>query len=118
MALKVSNLDGNELADDYIRTYNPQSRWGDTWGIVKNSFLKLVLINLFVLICFVPAITIVILRNVSAFLLNRSSDLFTLLTKAYYILFIPTRWGLPKSCILLPICIFTRGFSLQGWLLP
>ncbi len=64
MALKVSNLDGNELADDYIRTYNPQSRWGDTWGIVKNSFLKLVLINLFVLICFVPAITIVILRNV------------------------------------------------------
>lgn len=63
MALKVSNLEGNELADGYIRTSNPQSRWSDTWDVVKSSFLKLVLLNVFVLITFIPVIVIVLFRN-------------------------------------------------------
>lgn len=63
MALSVNNLEGKELADGYIRTSLPQSRWSDTWDVVKGSFLKLVLINLFVLITFIPFIAIVLVRN-------------------------------------------------------
>lgn len=63
MALNVSNLEGNEIAEDYTRQYVPKGRWSDTWGIFKGNFLKLVLINLFVLISFVPGIAIIIFRS-------------------------------------------------------
>jgi len=63
MALEVTNLEGNEVADDYIRKSVPQGRWSDTWYVFKSNFLKLVLINVFVLITFAPAIAIMIFRS-------------------------------------------------------
>lgn len=63
MALNVTNLEGNEIADDYTRQYVPKGRWSDTWGVFKSNFLKLVLINVFVLITFVPGIAIILFRN-------------------------------------------------------
>ncbi|MDE7329561.1 MAG: hypothetical protein K2N30_00475, partial [Clostridia bacterium] len=63
MALNVTNLEGNEIADDYTRQYVPKGRWSDTWGIFKGSFLKLVLLNIFVLITFVPGIAIILFRS-------------------------------------------------------
>ena len=63
MALNVKNLEGNEIADDYTRNYVPKGRWGDTWSVFKSSFLKLVLINIFTLITFVPGIVVVIFRS-------------------------------------------------------
>lgn len=60
---KVSALEGNELADDYVRTQVPQkSRWADTWEIFKNNFHKLVIINVITLLFFAPGIAIVIYR--------------------------------------------------------
>lgn len=63
MALNVTNLEGNEIADDYLRKSVPQGRWSDTWYVFKSNFLKLVLINIFVLITFAPGIGIMIFRS-------------------------------------------------------
>ncbi len=63
MALEVTNLEGNEVADDYTRKSVPQGRWSDTWYVFKSNFLKLVLINVFVLITFAPAIGLLFFRS-------------------------------------------------------
>lgn len=63
MALKLDNIEGTELADDYIRKSLPQSRWADTWDTVKSSFGKLVLINIMILLFFVPGIAVVVIRQ-------------------------------------------------------
>lgn len=63
MALKVNGLGGNELAaGDYLRKSVPESRWGDAWDVFKSNFGKIVLINIFVLITFLPGISIMLMR--------------------------------------------------------
>ena len=65
MALTVTNLEGNELADgEYSRTPAQSGRWGDTWSVFKGNFGKIVLNNILVLIFFVPAILVLFFRNV------------------------------------------------------
>jgi len=59
---KVSELEGNELADDYVRTQVPKGRWADTWDLFKSSFHKLVIINVLTLLFFVPGIAIIYFR--------------------------------------------------------
>lgn len=61
---KVSTLVGNELADDYVRTHLPKGRWADTWDLFKSNFLKMVIINVFTLLFFVPGILVVYFRSV------------------------------------------------------
>ncbi len=63
MALKVDNLEGNELADDYIRKSVPQGRWADAWDVFKSNFLKFVLLNLVVFVTFVPGIAVMFIRS-------------------------------------------------------
>ena len=63
MAINVTNLEGNEIADDFVRKATPQGRWGYTWDVFKSSFLKLLLLNIFVLITFAPGIAIIIFRE-------------------------------------------------------
>lgn len=63
MALGVSNLEGNEIADDYVRKAPTRGRWGDTWDVLKSNIGKIVLINIFVLITFLPGIGIMIYRS-------------------------------------------------------
>ena len=63
MALNVNSLEGNEIADDYVRKSVPQGRWSDTWYVFKSNFMKLVLINIFVLITFAPGIAVMIFRS-------------------------------------------------------
>ncbi len=60
--VKQNKLDADELAD-YGRTHVPKGRWADTWNIVKNNFSKLVLINLFVLLFFIPSLAVLYLGN-------------------------------------------------------
>lgn len=62
MALNVAGLEGNENSD-YDRTAPTRGRWGDTWDVFKSSFGKIVLINLFVLLFFVPGIVVVFFRS-------------------------------------------------------
>ena len=63
MALKVENLEGNELADDYIRKTVPQGRWADAWDLFKSNFLKFVILNLVVFVTFVPGVAVMFIRT-------------------------------------------------------
>lgn len=65
MALNVKNLEGNEIAaDDYVRKPAERGRWGDTWDVFKSNFGKIVLINIFILITFLPGVAIIFIRNI------------------------------------------------------
>lgn len=63
MALNVNTLEGKEIADDFVRKATPTGRWGYTWDVFKSSFLKLILLNVFVLITFAPGIVVMIFRE-------------------------------------------------------
>lgn len=84
MALEVNNLEGNEVADDYSRTSVPQGRWSDTWYVFKSNFLKLVLINVFVLITFAPAVVLLFFRSSYIQLLGNVYPLNTSILFPYY----------------------------------
>lgn len=65
MALTVTNLEGNELAEgEYVRTAATGGRWSDTWSVFKSNFGKIVLNNLFVLLFFVPAVAVLFFRTI------------------------------------------------------
>ena len=61
---RVASLEGHELADDYVRTHMPKNRWGDTWDLFKSNFVKIVIINVFTLLFFVPGIMVVYFKDV------------------------------------------------------
>ena len=61
---RVATLEGNELADDYVRTHVPKVRWADTWNVFKSNFVRMVIINVFTLLFFVPGIVVVYFRTV------------------------------------------------------
>lgn len=63
MAFDVSALGGKEIADDFIRKEVPTGRWSYTWDVFKSNFLKILLINIFVLISVVPGIVLIVFRN-------------------------------------------------------
>lgn len=60
---KVASLEGNELADDYVRTHIPESRWADTWDLFRSNFVKFVIINVFTLLFFVPGILVIYFKD-------------------------------------------------------
>lgn len=62
MALKVKSLEGNELAQDYSRKPLERGRWGTTWDVFKGNFGKIVLINLLMLVFFLPGVAVVVVR--------------------------------------------------------
>lgn len=64
MALKLNNLEGNEIVDDFVRKAPPTGRWGYTWSVFKSSFLKLLLLNIIILLSFAPGVLVIIFRNV------------------------------------------------------
>ena len=61
---ELNGMQGNEIADDFKRKSTGQGRWRETWEIVKAHFWKLVMLNLIMLIFFVPGIVVVYMRNV------------------------------------------------------
>lgn len=60
---KVATLEGNEIADDYVRTHVPKGRWGDTWDLFKSNFFKLVIINVITLLFFVPGLLVIYFKD-------------------------------------------------------
>lgn len=61
---ELKGMQGNEIADDFKRKSTENGRWKETWEIVKAHFWKLVMLNLIMLIFFVPAIAVIYFRNV------------------------------------------------------
>ena len=57
-------LEGKERDEEYARSTLPTSRWGLFWDIFKGRFSKLVIVNLLMLIFFIPMILVVVFRIV------------------------------------------------------
>lgn len=58
-------LEGKERSEEYARSTLPTSRWALFWDIFKGRFWKLVLVNLLVLLTFLPLFGIIFWRSVS-----------------------------------------------------
>ena len=55
-------LEGKERDEEYARSTLPTNRWGLFWDIFKGRFSKLVIVNLLMLIFFIPLILVIVLR--------------------------------------------------------
>lgn len=58
-------LEGKERSEEYARSTLPTSRWGLFWDIFKGRFGRLVLVNLMVLVTFLPVIAILVWRSLT-----------------------------------------------------
>lgn len=57
-------LEGKERDENYARSTLPSNRWALFWDIFKGRFSKLVIVNLLMLIFFIPMIAVIIFRYV------------------------------------------------------
>lgn len=112
MALEVTNLEGNEVADDYIRKSVPQGRWSDTWYVFKSNFLKLVLINVFVLISFAPAIALLYFRSAYIQMLGTVYPFNSSILFPYY----PDVTGLAERLTLSADLLFYAALVVTGFI--
>lgn len=112
MALEVTNLEGNEVADDYIRKSVPQGRWGDTWYVFKSNFLKLVLINVFVLITFAPAVALMFFRSAYIRMLGNVYPFNSSILFPYY----PDVTGLAQRLTLSADILFYAALIVSGFI--
>ena len=55
-------LEGKERDEEYARSTLPSNRWALFWDILKGRFSKLVIVNLLMLIFFIPLIVVIVLR--------------------------------------------------------
>lgn len=55
-------LEGKERSEDYARSTLPTSRWALFWDIFKGRFGKLVLVNLLMLVTFLPLAAVIVWR--------------------------------------------------------
>ncbi len=56
-------LEGKERDESYARSTLPSNRWGLFWDIFKGRFSKLVILNLLMLVFFIPIIAVFIFRS-------------------------------------------------------
>ena len=49
-------VEGKEKSDDYARSTLPTNRFSLFWDVFKNNFFKLMGVNVFILIFFLPVI--------------------------------------------------------------
>lgn len=109
---RLSTLEGNELADDYVRTKAPTGRWADGWNVFKSNFSKILIINVLTFLFFIPGIVVVYFRNVYIEQLGllypfSSNPLFT-----YPIT--PDTRGLPQSITLSSDLLFFSLLIVAG----
>lgn len=57
-------LEGKERSDDYVRSTLPTNRWSLFWDILKGRFGRLILVNLLVLLTFLPVIAVFVWRYI------------------------------------------------------
>ncbi len=112
MAINVTNLEGNELADDYTRKSVPQSRWSDTWYVFKSNFLKLILINIFVLITFAPAVALMFFRSAYIQMLGNVYPFNSSILFPYY----PEVTGLAERLTLSADILFYAALVVSGFI--
>ena len=70
MANKISGfvsrlVVGSEKSEDYARASLPSSRWSLFWDILKGRFGKLVIVNILVLLFFIPLFLLIVFKNMT-----------------------------------------------------
>ncbi len=109
---KYASLEGNELADDYVRTHLPKGRWSDTWDLLKTNFVHFVIINVLTLLFFVPAVAIVVIRNAY---IDRMGELFPFSSNALFAYpLTPGTQGMSESIILSSDLMFISLLVVAG----
>ncbi len=58
-------LEGKERSEDYARSTLPTSRWALFWDILKGRFGRLVLINLLMVVTFLPLAAVIVWRTLA-----------------------------------------------------
>lgn len=112
MALSINGLEGNEIADDYLRKSVPKSRWGDTWDVFKSNFWKFVLINVFTFITFIPGIVVIIFRNAYVAGLGSAYPFNSSILYPFY----PDTQGLTESVTLSADVLFFSLLIVAGFI--
>ena len=111
---RVATLEGNDLADDYVRTHVPKGAWGDTWDLFKSNYLKFVIINVITLLFFVPAILLVIFKG------NLTQQLGSLHPFSSNALFLypltPNMQGVQENLVLTVDMFFTSLLVIAGFI--
>lgn len=110
---KLQTLVGNDMADDYVRTYVPQGRWSDTWAIFKANFVKLVIINVLTLVFFVPGIALMYFR--SAYVSNLAA-LYPFSSNAGIAIYTPSTIGLGERLVLSVDLIYYAVLIAAGFI--
>ena len=108
---KLQSLVGNDMADDYVRTYVPQGRWGDTWALFKANFVKFVIINVLTLIFFVPGIALIYLRSAQVASL---AAMYPFSSNAGIAVYTPSTIGLAESLVLSVDLMYYAALIVAG----
>lgn len=111
--VKENKFEAAEL-DDYGRTHLPKGRWSDTWNIFKNNFSKIVLINVFVLLFFLPSIIVVYVGNLYVSSLGSVYPFASNVGLGYYAY--PDTIGLAESLYLSCDVLFYSVLILTGFI--
>lgn len=110
---RLQSLVGNDLADDYVRTYAPKSRWSDTWALFKGNFVKFVIINVLTLLFFVPSIAAVYFRIVY---LTNIATLYPFSANVGMAIYTPAVTGMAERLTLSADIIFYAILVLTGFI--
>lgn len=108
---KVKELQGNELADDYVRTHLPKGRWADTWDLFKSNWVKLVIINVLTLLFCIPAVVLMYFRLVWV---TNMGAIYPFASNVTIATLTPSTVGLSESIILSADFIFYSALVVAG----
>lgn len=108
---KLQSLVGNDMADDYVRTYVPQGRWSDTWSLFKANFVKLVIINVLTLVFFVPGIALMYFRLIYV---TNLSAVYPFSSNSGIAIHTPSTIGLAETIVFSADLLFYSALIIAG----
>ena len=116
-------VEGKEKSDDYARSTLPTNRFSLFWDVFKNNFFKLMGVNVFILIFFLPVIFLFLQRSNLVLLSAEKIPFSSNLVTGYPI--VPIRPGQEEAINLLanrwfyfmmPIAAIIASIGLSGGL--
>lgn len=111
--VKENKFEADEL-DNYKRTHLPRGRWSDGWNIFKNNFSKIVIINLLVLLFFIPSLIIVYVGSLTVESLGSIYPFASNVGLGYYAY--PDSAGLAESLYLSTDLMFYSLLVISGFI--
>ncbi len=112
---------GSEKSEGYARASLPSNRWELFWDILKGRFSKLVIINLLVLVFFIPLFILLFLMSVSTSYFGSINSFSQNIGVGYPAL--PSIAGMAESIdlsvnvqmyLFLPICLIVAALGVSG----